>query len=277
MAQAAPSTSRDPPREPSRVFPIWKFYQYTNRSLLGKNSRSLLRRVSLSGGAILRARPSRPSLSAAPPRCSGWRYRSHPPFSRTRRRRAREIVGSRSGIRIRSRRERGDMGRRGRVELRRIEDRVSRQVRFCKRRSGLFKKAFELSLLCDAEVALLVFSPAGKLYEYASTSIEDTYNRYQQFSGAERNTNGDQNSNDDKNEAPQDLQSTLSKIASWSPKNNADEPDANELGKLENLLRTALWDTRSRKMQILAKQNRGGSTSGQRSNGATTDQEEVRA
>jgi hypothetical protein len=32
----------------------------------------------------------------------------------------------------------------------------------------LFKKAFEVSLLCDAEVALLIFSPAGKLYEYAS-------------------------------------------------------------------------------------------------------------
>jgi hypothetical protein len=61
------------------------------------------------------------------------------------------------------------MARRGRVELRRIEDRTSRQVRFSKRRAGLFKKAFELALLCDAEVALLVFSPAGKLYEYAST------------------------------------------------------------------------------------------------------------
>ncbi|KAJ1282629.1 hypothetical protein BS78_03G066700 [Paspalum vaginatum] len=173
------------------------------------------------------------------------------------------------------------MARRGRVELRRIEDRVSRQVRFSKRRSGLFKKAFELSLLCDAEVALLVFSPAGKLYEYASTSIEDTYNRYQQFSGAERNTNGDQNSNDVflvqyKDGAPQDLQSTLRKIASCSPKNNADESDANELEKLESLLRTALRDTRSRKMQILAKQNGGGSTSGQRSNGAAS-QEEARA
>ncbi|KAJ1282631.1 hypothetical protein BS78_03G066700 [Paspalum vaginatum] len=168
------------------------------------------------------------------------------------------------------------MARRGRVELRRIEDRVSRQVRFSKRRSGLFKKAFELSLLCDAEVALLVFSPAGKLYEYASTSIEDTYNRYQQFSGAERNTNGDQNSNDYKDGAPQDLQSTLRKIASCSPKNNADESDANELEKLESLLRTALRDTRSRKMQILAKQNGGGSTSGQRSNGAAS-QEEARA
>ena len=61
------------------------------------------------------------------------------------------------------------MARRGRVELRRIEDRTSRQVRFSKRRAGLFKKAFELAVLCDAEVALLVFSPAGRLYEYGSS------------------------------------------------------------------------------------------------------------
>ncbi|KAJ4817357.1 MADS-box transcription factor 39 [Rhynchospora pubera] len=60
--------------------------------------------------------------------------------------------------------------KRGRVLLRRIEDKTSRQVRFSKRRSGLFKKAFELATLCDAEVALLVFSPAGKLYEYSSSS-----------------------------------------------------------------------------------------------------------
>ncbi|WVZ92008.1 hypothetical protein U9M48_038107 [Paspalum notatum var. saurae] len=58
--------------------------------------------------------------------------------------------------------------KRGRVELRRIEDRTSRQVRFSKRRSGMFKKAHELSVLCDAQVALVVFSPAGRLYAFAS-------------------------------------------------------------------------------------------------------------
>ncbi|KAJ4763148.1 MADS transcription factor [Rhynchospora pubera] len=62
------------------------------------------------------------------------------------------------------------MPQRGKVELKRIEDKTSRQVRFSKRRSGLFKKAFELALLCDAEVALLVFSPSGRLYEYSSSS-----------------------------------------------------------------------------------------------------------
>uniref|UniRef100_A0A804L7Q7 MADS-box domain-containing protein n=1 Tax=Musa acuminata subsp. malaccensis TaxID=214687 RepID=A0A804L7Q7_MUSAM len=64
--------------------------------------------------------------------------------------------------------------RRGKVELRRIEDRTSRQVRFSKRRSGLFKKAYELAVLCDAEVGLLVFSPAGKLYEFSSVSSQCT-------------------------------------------------------------------------------------------------------
>lgn len=71
-------------------------------------------------------------------------------------------------------------GRRGRVELRRIEDRTSRQVRFSKRRSGLFKKAHELSVLCDARVAVVVFSPAGRLYAYASSgsSIEEIFGQY---------------------------------------------------------------------------------------------------
>lgn len=52
--------------------------------------------------------------------------------------------------------------------MKRIENATSRQVTFSKRRNGLLKKAFELSVLCDAEVALIIFSPRGKLYEFAS-------------------------------------------------------------------------------------------------------------
>ncbi|RWW08136.1 hypothetical protein GW17_00028452 [Ensete ventricosum] len=61
------------------------------------------------------------------------------------------------------------MGR-GRVQLKRIENKVNRQVTFSKRRSGLLKKAHEISVLCDAEVALVIFSPNGKLYEYSTNS-----------------------------------------------------------------------------------------------------------
>ncbi|KAI3928868.1 hypothetical protein MKW92_043679 [Papaver armeniacum] len=44
---------------------------------------------------------------------------------------------------------------RGKTEMRRIENATSRQVTFSKRRNGLLKKAFELSVLCEAEVALI--------------------------------------------------------------------------------------------------------------------------
>ncbi|CAK8560938.1 unnamed protein product [Lathyrus sativus] len=67
---------------------------------------------------------------------------------------------------------------RGKTQLKRIENAASRQVTFSKRRNGLMKKAFELSILCDAEVALIVFSPRGRLYEFASSSILETIERY---------------------------------------------------------------------------------------------------
>ncbi|XP_038719729.1 floral homeotic protein AGAMOUS-like isoform X3 [Tripterygium wilfordii] len=67
---------------------------------------------------------------------------------------------------------------RGKIEIKRIENTTNRQVTFCKRRNGLLKKAYELSVLCDAEVALIVFSTRGRLYEYANNSVKATINRY---------------------------------------------------------------------------------------------------
>ncbi|CAN1796189.1 Agamous-like MADS-box protein AP1 [Linum perenne] len=77
------------------------------------------------------------------------------------------------------------MGR-GRVQLRRIENKINRQVTFSKRRSGLLKKAHEISVLCDAEVALIVFSTKGKLFEYSTDSWERILERYERYSYAER-------------------------------------------------------------------------------------------
>ena len=63
------------------------------------------------------------------------------------------------------------MGR-GKIEIKRIDNATSRQVTFSKRRSGLFKKAKELAILCDAEVGLVVFSSTGRLYDFASTRFD---------------------------------------------------------------------------------------------------------
>ncbi|KAG5558482.1 hypothetical protein RHGRI_008426 [Rhododendron griersonianum] len=58
---------------------------------------------------------------------------------------------------------------RGKIEMKRIENGTSRQVTFSKRRNGLLKKAYELSVLCDAQVALIIFSPTGRLHEFSSS------------------------------------------------------------------------------------------------------------
>ncbi|PIN10775.1 hypothetical protein CDL12_16627 [Handroanthus impetiginosus] len=60
------------------------------------------------------------------------------------------------------------MGRR-KLEIKRIEDKSARQVTFTKRRNGLLKKAKELSVLCDVDVAAIIFSSRGKLYHFCST------------------------------------------------------------------------------------------------------------
>ncbi|XP_074587255.1 agamous-like MADS-box protein MADS2 [Curcuma longa] len=73
------------------------------------------------------------------------------------------------------------MGR-GRVEVRRIENNVNRQVTFSKRKTGLLKKAYELSVLCDVELALIIFSSRGKLFHFSTASsllnIIEQYRRY---------------------------------------------------------------------------------------------------
>ncbi|CAH8387739.1 unnamed protein product [Eruca vesicaria subsp. sativa] len=58
---------------------------------------------------------------------------------------------------------------RGKIEMKKVENATSRQVTFSKRRNGLLKKAYELSVLCDAQVSLIVFSERGRLYEFSSS------------------------------------------------------------------------------------------------------------
>ncbi|XP_024028815.1 MADS-box protein SVP [Morus notabilis] len=66
---------------------------------------------------------------------------------------------------------------REKIKIKKIDNVTARQVTFSKRRRGLFKKAQELSVLCDAEVALVVFSSTGKLFEYSSSSMSDLIER----------------------------------------------------------------------------------------------------
>ncbi|KAI5558330.1 hypothetical protein POPTR_017G044200v4 [Populus trichocarpa] len=66
---------------------------------------------------------------------------------------------------------------RKKIQIKKIDNTSARQVSFSKRRRGLFKKAFELSILCDAEIALMVFSATGKFFEYSNSSIGQVIER----------------------------------------------------------------------------------------------------
>ncbi|XP_057794379.1 agamous-like MADS-box protein AGL104 [Salvia miltiorrhiza] len=69
----------------------------------------------------------------------------------------------------------------GRVKLqiKKIENTTNRQVTFSKRRNGLIKKAYELSVLCDVDVALIMFSPSGRVSIFSGNrSIEEVMARF---------------------------------------------------------------------------------------------------
>ncbi|KAK6504032.1 hypothetical protein TWF506_002249 [Arthrobotrys conoides] len=72
------------------------------------------------------------------------------------------------------------MGRR-KIEIKAIKDDRNRSVTFLKRKGGLFKKAYELSVLCSADVAIVIFGNNKKLYEFSSGQIDDIIDRRQYF------------------------------------------------------------------------------------------------
>nr|AIE44761.1 putative MADS-domain transcription factor PI [Liriodendron tulipifera] len=76
------------------------------------------------------------------------------------------------------------MGR-GKIEIKRIENSTNRQVTYSKRRGGILKKAKEITVLCDAQVSLVIFSSTGKISEYCSpsTTLVKILDRYQKSSG----------------------------------------------------------------------------------------------
>ncbi|KAM8828728.1 myocyte-specific enhancer factor 2C-like isoform 2-T2 [Spinachia spinachia] len=72
------------------------------------------------------------------------------------------------------------MGRK-KIQIARIMDERNRHVTFTKRKFGLMKKAYELSVLCDCEIALIIFNSTNKLFQYASTDMDKVLLKYTEY------------------------------------------------------------------------------------------------
>nr|AIZ95425.1 MADS29 [Apostasia odorata] len=144
------------------------------------------------------------------------------------------------------------MGR-GKIEIRKIENPTYRQVTYSKQRAGIMKKARELTVLCDAEVSLLMFSSTGKFSEYCSPSTDTkrVYDRYQQQSGINL-WGGEQYEKMQK--TLKDLKETNDDLRREIKQRMGEELDGlgfKELRGLEQNMDEALNFVRSRKFQVI--------------------------
>ncbi|KAL9679187.1 hypothetical protein QQ045_017043 [Rhodiola kirilowii] len=58
------------------------------------------------------------------------------------------------------------------ISTKKIENKNDRMTTFCKRRTGLFRKANEICTLCAVQMALIVISPTNKTYTFAHPNID---------------------------------------------------------------------------------------------------------
>ncbi|CAA2985144.1 agamous-like MADS-box AGL15 [Olea europaea subsp. europaea] len=148
------------------------------------------------------------------------------------------------------------MGR-GKIEIKKIENSNSRQVTFSKRRQGLLKKAHELSVLCEAEVAVIIFSSTGRLFEFSSSNMQTILTRYS------KSTNSSQVSTPEMKPEKQDSQEMhflKKEIEKLQMKHlrllgkDLTDIGLQELGELEQQLNEGLLSIKERKEQILKEQ-----------------------
>jgi len=136
--------------------------------------------------------------------------------------------------------------------MQRIENSTNRQVTYSKRRGGILKKARELTVLCDADVSLIMFSSTGKFSEYCSPSstTKKIFDRYQQVSGInlwnshyEKMQNHLSKLKEDNNNLRREIRQRMGE--------DLDELEIDELRGLEQNLDNSLKVVRERKYHVI--------------------------
>ncbi|AQK43833.1 MADS-box transcription factor 26 [Zea mays] len=148
---------------------------------------------------------------------------------------------------------------RGKVQMRRIENPVHRQVTFCKRRMGLLKKARELSVLCDAAIGVIVISPHGKIYDLATNgNMQGLIERYRracsEMHGESSNHNETQTIKQEVLALTHEIDLLQKGFRYMHGENDINHMNLVELQTLENNLEMWANNIRSQKMQIISRE-----------------------
>nr|AKC96435.1 MADS-box transcription factor [Pinus radiata] len=144
---------------------------------------------------------------------------------------------------------------REKIEIKRIANAPARQVTFSKRRRGLFKKAQELSILCEADVALVVFSSTGKLYDYSRSSMKMILDKYSLYPTTNQN-DGQPNlepETQDIRRIKQQIEEITQTLRNMHGE-ELEELSLNELQQLEEQLEIGLTRVRSKKGENIVKE-----------------------
>lgn len=72
------------------------------------------------------------------------------------------------------------MGRR-KIEIEPLTDERNRTVTFVKRKAGLFKKAHELAVLCQVDLAVIIVGNNNKIFEFSTVDTADLIKNYQKI------------------------------------------------------------------------------------------------
>uniref|UniRef100_D3XL43 APETALA3-like protein n=1 Tax=Euptelea pleiosperma TaxID=106141 RepID=D3XL43_9MAGN len=147
------------------------------------------------------------------------------------------------------------MGR-GKIEIKKIENSTNRQVTYSKRRSGIMKKAEELTVLCDAEVSLIMFSNTSKFSEYISpsTTTKGIFDRYQHVKGINLWNSHYERMLDNLNKQKEINNKLRREIRQRIGEDHLNDLSIGELRGLEQNLDSTLRIVRNRKFHVLKTQ-----------------------
>ncbi|KAK8602428.1 hypothetical protein V6N12_052235 [Hibiscus sabdariffa] len=146
------------------------------------------------------------------------------------------------------------MGRR-KLKIQRLESMKARQAKYSKRKPGMIKKANELSVLCDVDVALLLFSPSDQptLFVGREKGLSDVLERLSKLSFEEREASSSQDASDNPQKVYEEqLKEVKQKLAERSRilrdwKNPSNVADLAQLNIMEEHLTASLRGIRNKK------------------------------